>query len=115
MQLIRPRQVWRARFPFEDDPTQSKVRPVLVMAVDDESQQVSVLAMKITSTEPRDKYDFILEDWALIPIAHESTICPAHVSALPLGNFQELLGRVTDRDWDMVTDRFVKDMNDKIK
>lgn len=76
-----------AKFPFEDDSSQSKVRPVLVLAVDDESERVSVLSVKITSTPPRDKYDFILDDWALIPIDHESTIRPAHVNALPIANF----------------------------
>lgn len=83
------------------------------MAVDDESQQVSVLAMKITSTDPRDEYDFILEDWSKIPIDHQSTICPAHVNSLPLNSFRKLLGWVTDRDWDKVTDRFIQALNAK--
>lgn len=96
-----------AKFPFEDDSSQSKVRPVLVLAIDDESERVSVLSMKITSTPPRDKYDFILDDWALIPIDHESTIRPAHVNALPIANFQKLLGYVTDKDWDRATDRYM--------
>ena len=112
IQLIKPRQVWMARFPYEDDPTQSKVRPVLVMAGDDESERVSVLSMKITSTEPRDKYDFVLDDWALIPIDHQSTICPAHVTALPLSNFKELRGIVSDSDWERATDRFERFLHD---
>lgn len=97
-----------AQFPFEDDPSQSKVRPVLVLAIDDESESVSVLSMKITSTPPRDQYDFILEDWALIPIDHQSTIRPAHVNALPLGNFKEFLGHVTDKDWEKATKRYME-------
>ena len=63
--------------------------------------------MKITSTPPRDPYDFILDDWAMIPIDHQSTICPAHVSALPIGNFKQLLGQVTDKDWDRAIERYM--------
>ena len=96
-----------AQFPFEDDPSQSKIRPVLVLAIDRESESVSVLSMKITSTPPRDPYDFILDDWAMIPIDHQSTIRPAHVSALPIGNFKQLLGQVTDKDWDRAIERYM--------
>ena len=56
-----------AQFPFEDDPSQSKIRSVLVLAIDKESESVNVLSMKITSTPPKDQYDFILDDWAMIP------------------------------------------------
>lgn len=112
VQLIKPRQVWMARFPYEDEPAQSKVRPVLVLAVDDESVSVSVLSMKITSTEPRDSYDFVLDDWADIPIDHQSTICPAHVMALPVSSFKKKLGNISDGDWERATDRFEKFLRD---
>lgn len=113
MQLIEPQQVWSAEFPFEDDATQSKVRPVLVLGVDDESQNVSVLSMKITSSPPRDKYDFVLADWAEIPIDHESTIRPAHVLSLPIVNFIDYLGYVSDKDWDKATNLFMQVLQDK--
>ena len=113
MQLIEPRQVWSAEFPFDDDPSLSKIRPVLVLKVDREANSVSVLSMKITSVAPRDKYDFTLEDWANIPIDHESTVRPAHVKYLPLDNLKEYLGYISDRDWDKATDRFMQVLRDR--
>mgnify|MGYP002626306457 CR=1 FL=1 len=68
--------------------------------------------MKITSTEPRDKYDFILMDWKDIPIDHESTIRPAHVKYIPLNNFVAYLGHISDDDWDKATDMFMQALQD---
>ena len=105
--------MWSAEFPFDESPKNSKIRPVLVLKVDKENERVSVLSMKITSAQPRDKYDFILMDWKDIPIDHESTIRPAHVKYLPLDNFVEYLGRVSEQDWDKATDMFVQAMHDR--
>lgn len=84
----------------------SKQRPVLVLRVNDSAKSVTVMSMKITSTMPRDKYDFVLADWADIPIDHESTIRPAHVKNIPIENFQFRLGEISERDWDEAITRF---------
>lgn len=97
MQLVRPKQVWYAKFPYEDDPTQSKDRPVLVLAVDRENVMVAV--MKITSTPPRNSIDFSLQDWSDIPIDHESTLCPTQVRAIKINSLRRLAGEISERDW----------------
>ena len=47
MTEIQPQEVWFAEFPFAEDETQSKERPVIVLDVDGE--RCKVLSMKVTS------------------------------------------------------------------
>ena len=51
MKIIQPQEVWFADFPFRDDKTQSKDRPVIVLEVDGETCQV--LSMKVTRARRR--------------------------------------------------------------
>lgn len=98
---ILPQEVWFADFPFDDDPTQSKDRPVIVLHVDDESCRV--LSMKVTSSEPRTEFEIELFDWAQIPLPHKSTADASAVRNLPKSKFRRRVGRLSNADWGNVT------------
>lgn len=110
---IQPRQVWSAEFPYEDDGTRSKSRPVLVLRVDRATSTVTVMSMMITSTPPRDKYDFALADWADIPIDHQSTLRPSRIANLPIDNFGDYMGELSEADWDMAMTRLSDYLRDR--
>lgn len=96
--------MWYARFPFEEDASQGKIRPVLILSV--EKERVTVVAMKITSTEPRLPYDFQLQDWSDIPLDHESTIQPSRVARIAMHQLKSYAGDVSDADWEEALKRF---------
>lgn len=105
IQFVKPKQVWYANFPFEEDRTQAKDRPVLILDVNKE--KVLILAMKITSTKPRNLVDFVLEDWSDIPLDHESTICPTQVRTIPITRLRRLAGHISEQDWQKAVARFM--------
>lgn len=109
MMTIRPQEVWFAEFPFREDETKFKERPVIVLEVDDE--QCKVLSMKVTSTPPRSEFEIDLFDWEKIPLHHQSTADASSVRFVLKRRFRRKIGRLSDDDWDNVTDlymRFIK-------
>ena len=57
--------MWRLAFRYEDQPEKSKERPVVIGAVDKETDEVLLLAVKVTSHAPRPDCpgEVVLEDW----------------------------------------------------
>ena len=106
MTEIQPQEVWFAEFPFAEDETQSKERPVIVLTVDDESCRV--LSMKITSSRPRDEFEIELFDWNKIPLHHKSTAVASAVKSILKDKFRRKIGRLSDDDWDNVTDLYFR-------
>lgn len=106
MTMILPQDVWFAEFPFADDPSQSKDRPVIVLDVDDES--CKVLSMKVTSSEPRSEFEIELFDWAKIPLNHKSTADASSVRFIAKSDFRRKIGRLSDDDWQNVTDLYAQ-------
>lgn len=58
-------EVWRMAFRYEAYPEKSKERPVVIGAINKETQEVLLLAVKITSHAARSccAGDVVLEDW----------------------------------------------------
>ena len=106
MKTIRPQEVWFAEFPFLDDETQSKDRPVIVLEVDD--AVCKVLSMKITSREPFSEFEIELYDWADVPLNHKSTADASAVVYVAKEKFRRKIGRLSNDDWDNVTDLFAR-------
>ena len=104
--VIQPQEVWFAEFPFNEDKTQSKDRPVIVLAVDDESAKI--LSMKVTSTPPQSEYEIELFDWSKIPLHHKSTADASRVLRIPKRRFRRKIGKLSDDDWDNVTDLYTR-------
>ena len=104
--VIQPQEVWFAKFPFDEDETQSKDRPVIVLAVDDE--MCSVLSLKITSTPPYSEFEIELFDWAQIPLSHISTADVSSAKFILKTDFHRKIGKLSDDDWDNVTDLYTR-------
>lgn len=103
MPEILQQEVWFAEFPFAENAAKSKERPVIVLDVDDENCRV--LTMKVTSAKPFGEFEITLYDWAKIPLHHEST---ANVRLISKSKFRRKIGRLSDDDWENVTDLYVK-------
>lgn len=52
-------EVWAVDFPFEEDNTQSKIRPCIIMDID----TLEVLSIKVSTHEARDEYDIPIFKW----------------------------------------------------
>lgn len=104
MREICPQDVWFADFPFMEDETQSKKRPVIVLAVDNDT--FTVLSMKITSRKPYGEFEIELHDWAEIPLHHKSTADASSVMALSRNSFIKRIGKLSNDDWENVTDLY---------
>lgn len=106
MRSILPQEVWFANFPFIEDASQSKDRPVVVLDVDNET--CTVLALKITSRKPRGEFEIELFDWSKIPLDHISTVDVSSAQVISKGRFRRLAGYLSDDDWNNVTDLYVR-------
>ena len=105
---IKVREVWSAWVRFEERPDEGKCRPVLVIDVD--SDKAIVMSVPFTSTEPRDEYDIEVFDWAEIPLDHISTARISKTITIPVSDFLKKLGKVSDDDWDNITNLLMQYM-----
>ena len=103
---IQPQEVWFANFPFEEDETQSKDRPVIVLDVNEET--CAVLSMKVTSSSPYSEFEIELFDWEKIPLHNKSTADASMVLRISKERFRRRIGRLSDDDWDNVTDLYIR-------
>ena len=87
---------------YEDQPNEGKYRPVLV--IDVIAEQAVVLSVPFTSTYPRDEYDIEVFDWYDIPLDHISTARISKTIVIPTSDFRKRLGRVSNEDWNNITD-----------
>ena len=108
---IQPQEVWYASFPFEEDETKSKDRPVIVLDVDEET--CKVLSMKITSSAPYSEFEIELFDWDKIPLHHKSTADASTVLSIAKERFRRRIGILSNDDWDNVTDLYVRYLKSK--
>ena len=102
LRQIKEREVWSAWVGYEHQPSEGKYRPVLVIDVND--TQVVVMSIPFTSTTPRDEYDIEVFDWHDIPLDHISTARISKTIVIPISDFRKRLGRVSDEDWNNITD-----------
>ncbi len=103
---ILQQEVWFADFPFLEDSTKSKDRPVIVLDVDEDT--CKVLSMKVTSTSPRSEFEIELFDWEKIPLHHKSTADASAVQILSKEQFRVRIGKLSDDDWSNVTDLYMR-------
>ena len=64
--------------------------------------------MKVTSSAPRSEFEIELFDWEKIPLNHKSTADAASVQFVLKAAFRRKIGRLSDDDWDNVTDLYVR-------
>ena len=107
-QQIKEREVWSAWVRYEDRLDEGKYRPVLVIDVD--GDKAVVMSVPFTSTEPRDEYDIEVFDWTEIPLNHISTARISKTIVIPVSDFLKKLGKVSDDDWDNITNLLMQYM-----
>lgn len=103
-------EVWLARFPYEEDNTQYKHRPVaIVYSIEKgeeefeitELEEDSYLATKITSHGVRDDdyYDTIIVKWKEANLVKESVARVSKTTLLPRSNFIKKIGDMEESDF----------------
>ena len=108
MRHVEAKEVWSAWVGYEDKPGRGKYRPVLVIDVNEE--KAVVMSVPFTSTFARDEYDIEVFDWAEIPLEHISTARISKTIVIPVSDFLKKLGKVSDDDWDNITDLLMQYM-----
>lgn len=107
MKKIKPQEVWQAYFPYKDNSGRAKFRPVIVLDVDD--NEAVVLSVMVTSHKPRnDEYDIEIYDWEDVPLEHVSTARVAKNELIPKDDFNKKIGRLSDDDWDNITNLYAR-------
>ena len=86
-QEIQPQEVWSAWVKYEENPTEGKYRPVIVISV--EKDVAKVLSIPITSARPRDEYDIEVFDWQDVPLDKLSTARISKVLLIPISDFRK--------------------------
>ena len=89
-----------AQFPYEDNPAEFKVRPAVI--VDKQEHNLTVIALKITSTPPRDKMDYELVHWALAGLAGVSTVRTSKSAVIIIQAIIRKIGSLTPSDFEAV-------------
>lgn len=92
--------VWLLDFEFEDQPGVSKKRPVIIANIVDDSIEVYILSVKVTSHPPRPKYngEVVLLDWKEAGLKKPSTARCSKTAKVPKSYFKIKLGKLSDRD-----------------
>ncbi|MDD4666096.1 MAG: type II toxin-antitoxin system PemK/MazF family toxin [Clostridia bacterium] len=98
-------EVWTVDFPFEDDATQSKIRPCLIMDVQD---KVYVLSIKITRHKARDEYDIPIFKWEEANLLEPSFARVSKVMLFLKDCFIKKCGKLNDTDFNNIKRAFVK-------
>ena len=98
-----PREVWIAKFPFDDDPVQSKNRPIIIYAVD--NTNFIVVGIKVTSHACRlsDSFDIDLLDWKAANLQRPSVARVSKLTDLSAHNCLKKIGVLSERDWNAVS------------
>lgn len=102
MEPIVEQDVWFANFPYEEDSSKSKPRPVVVIMKSDD--ELEVLSVKITSHKIRlkDKFDVAIFKWEEAELDNPSIARVAKTIVLKKEDFRYRIGKLHDDDWNNI-------------
>ncbi len=92
--MIKVWQIWFASFPFEEDPSVTKNRPVIVLNV----EPLEVLSVKLTTQRARDAYDVPLQHNEYAGLHKPSVARVSKTMILTPDKFIKLIGELHDED-----------------
>lgn len=110
---IKPQEVWLAKFPFEDDLSVKKLRPVIVLTQTDNGLTVagvieeSYLSVKVTGHGVRDDYDSIIVKWKEANLNKESVARASKTMELPRSEFVKKLGVADETDFHNILVKYI--------
>jgi hypothetical protein len=97
-------EVWSVDFPYEDDPTKSKIRPCIIIDVDN----LEVLSLKVTRHEARDEYDIPIFKWREANLLEPSFARVSKYLTLPKESFIKKYGDLNTMDFDNITRAYMR-------
>ena len=100
-------EVWLAEFPFEDNPSQSKIRPVVILD-NGNLEEFKVLSVKVTSKFARDEYDVPIIYWQQARLRVPSIARTSKFISLPKHVFKYKLGDLHDDDMKLLETKFIE-------
>jgi len=111
MDEIKYGEVWFAKFPYEEDETKIKARPVVVLDV----ETLKVLSVKVTKTYPReeDDYDLPILYWQEAKLRFKSTARVSKAIHLDKTAFDFKIGDLHQDDLHDIQESFIKFINSK--
>lgn len=94
---MRRWDVYWADVPYEEDPSQSKVRPVIIAR---DASPAYVLTLKVTSQDARenDPGDFPITYWQAAGLTEPSVVRILKISQLTPDKFGDYIGRIQAAD-----------------
>lgn len=99
-------EVWRLPFEYDDRPGVFKERPVIVGDIEEDSVEVFIVSVKVTSHAPRPQFpgEVALLDWKEAGLAKPSTARCLHIARFPKSFFEGRFryGKLSTRDADAV-------------
>ncbi len=108
---IIPGEVWWANFPFEEDSSLSKTRPVIVLDV----EPLEVLSVKVTKSKPRpdDKYDLVLTNSTYANLKFiPSTARISKTLKINKSQFKGKIGDLDSVDFEDIKVKYMEYVND---
>ena len=92
--LYQQWDIWYAPFAFEEDPNQTKDRPVLIIS----TQPLTCVVLKITSAGKRDDDDYEIQKWQEAGLDRKSYIRINKRVRMEIEHFRRKIGRLQDID-----------------
>lgn len=86
--------VWWARVSFEDDPTESKVRPVVII----DGRAFVCTALKVTSQKRNDRFHVELIQWRKAGLGKPSWVEIGKTVKLSEDSFGDMIGTLDNED-----------------
>jgi len=113
---VKPQEVWYARFPYEENPSITKVRPVMVLSKTEDELMVtdleedSFLSVKVTGHEVRedDDYDTIIIKWKQANLTKESVARISKTINLVRSQFLRKIGDADEEDFENIFTKYVE-------
>lgn len=104
-------EVWFAKFPYEEDQTIIKERPVIILDID----TLECLAIKVTSHNVRDEdaFDTPIEQWKEAGLKRPSVARISKTMNLSKDNFVNKKGEIQKKDREIIINRFIEYMKTK--
>jgi hypothetical protein len=105
-------EVWFAEFPFEEDETKTKRRPVIVLG-QVESEEVKVLSVKVTGHPEReeDPFDLPIKQWQEAGLREPSVARVSKTILLTLDKFKRKFGEVQEEDQVAIVETYMEYVN----
>lgn len=104
-------EIWFADFPFEEDKTKTKHRPVIILSV----EPLEVLSVKVTSHEVRntDRFDIPIQHWREAGLNKPSIARISKTMFLDKNNFKYKIGTLHEEDKVSIFTKYAEYLEEK--